>query len=110
VRLKVTNLHTEKSRNVRVWKAAASSASAYEWLYNHEGLQATKILDFPEEQQSGLDENKQELEVTVSSGGTENVYFSKQLRSTTLMKILEEFPNFNTAIIVMSIQVVEAKD
>eukprot|EP00526_Cylindrotheca_closterium_P003055 CAMPEP_0113620906 /NCGR_PEP_ID=MMETSP0017_2-20120614/10664_1 /TAXON_ID=2856 /ORGANISM="Cylindrotheca closterium" /LENGTH=1444 /DNA_ID=CAMNT_0000530601 /DNA_START=213 /DNA_END=4547 /DNA_ORIENTATION=+ /assembly_acc=CAM_ASM_000147 len=110
MRLKVTNSHTDKSKNVRIMKATASSASTYDWLYNHEGLQIGQVLEFPEEQQTGLDQKTHELQITISAKGTETVVPGKEVHSKTLMQVVEGLPDYNSALIAMSIQVVEAKD
>ncbi|KAL3931099.1 MAG: hypothetical protein SGBAC_011464 [Bacillariaceae sp.] len=107
MRLKVSNTHTNKSKNVRIMKAAMSSASTYDWLHTHEGLKIANVMEFLEEQQTGLDQKTHELQITVSNKGNETVVSGTQLRSKTLMQIVEGLPDFNTALISVSIAVVE---
>jgi hypothetical protein len=85
-RIRITNTFTERFKNIRIGPSNLSD-SIHDTIYNHSGIQASKILEWPAETEEALNTGLMEVQSFVE--GTEISFSFAEMKSAPVSELLD---------------------
>jgi myosin heavy subunit len=85
-RIRITNTFTERSKNIRIGPSNLSD-SIHDMIYDHPGIQASKILEWPAETEEALNTGLMEVQIFVE--GTETTFSFAEMKSARVSELLD---------------------
>jgi hypothetical protein len=85
-RIRITNTFTERSKNIRIGPSNLSD-SIHDTIYNHPGIQASKILEWPAETEEALNTGLMEVQSFVE--GTETSFSFAEMKSAPVSELFD---------------------